>query len=202
MGNGTLVPHDYTEEWFRLCTATSATRIDARRNRARLLTAAAELFEEKGFALSVDEVAARAGIGTGTFYRNFPTKAALLSALVAQQLDVLATQHAVGDDAGAAIRQFVRDAIMGSRRKHDLVAALDAAGYATTDDISEASAQFRKRIGTLLTTAQTEGAIRGDLGVEDLLALVSAASGAASRDGVSGERIAAVITDGLNATRT
>lgn len=179
---------------------TSGTRVDARRNRERLLAAAAQLFEEKGPAFSVDETAARAAVGTGTFYRNFPSKTALLSALVAQQLDELATQHVQSDDAGEAILRFVRDAVTGSRRKHDLVAALEAAGYANADDISEASARFRQRIGGLLARAQEAGTVRGDLGLEDLLALVSAASGAASRNGVSGEQLAAVITDGLRAT--
>jgi AcrR family transcriptional regulator len=182
-----------------LSTATAATRIDARRNRERLLRAAAKLFEEKGSMFSVDEVAALAGVGTGTFYRNFATKAALLGALVTQQLDALATDGVEGDHAGEAIRRFVRDAITGSRRKHDLVVALEAAGYGTADDISEASARFRERIGGLLTQAKAEGVIRDDLGLEDLLALVSAASASASRDGVSGDKIAAIITDGVSA---
>ncbi len=184
-----------------MSTPTPATRADARRNRERLLAAAAQLFEEQGAAFSVDETAARAGVGTGTFYRNFPTKSALLSALVAQQLDELATHHVErDDDAAEAILRFVRDAVTGSRRKHDLVAALEAAGHANADDISEASARFRQRIGDLLARAQAVGTVRGDLGLEDLLALVSAASGSASRDGVSGERIASVIADGLRAT--
>ncbi len=177
-----------------------ATRIDARRNRERLLAAAAQLFEEKGAAFSVDETAERAGVGTGTFYRNFPTKTALLGALVAQQLDELAAQHVETDNAGEAILRFVSDAVTGSRRKHDLVAALDAAGYANVEDISDASARFRQRIGDLLARAQEVGAVRRDLGLEDLLALVSAASASASRNGVSAERIVAVITDGLRVT--
>ncbi len=183
-----------------MSTPTPAARIDARRNRERLLAAAAKLFEEEGAAFSVDEAAARAGVGTGTFYRNFPTKTALLSALVARQLDELVTEHVERDDAAEAILRFVRDAVAGSRRKHDLVAALEAVGSANADDISEASARFRQRIGDLLARAQEAGAVRGDLGLEDLLALVSAASGSASREGVSGERIAAVITDGLRAS--
>ncbi len=156
---------------------------------------AADLFQQKGAAFSVDEVAARAGLGTGTFYRNFPTKAALLGALVAQQLDVLA----IGEtgDAGEAVTRFVSDAITGSQRKHDLVAALEASGYVTADEISDAAVRFRQRIGAVLDRAQADGTIRPDLGLDDLLALISAASGSARRDGTSAERIAAVICDGL-----
>ena len=180
-----------------MSSSPSATRIDAVRNRDRLLDAAADLFEQKGAGFSVDEVAARAGVGTGTFYRNFPTKAVLLAALVAQQLDELAVGNAPDGDAGEAIRLFVREVITGSRRKHDLVAALEAAGYATAADISDASTRFRERIGFLLRRAQSEGSIRNDLGLEDLLSLVSAGTVSASREGTSSERIAAIICDGL-----
>jgi AcrR family transcriptional regulator len=192
-----MVPYQNTEGWFRLSSPAPATRVDAVRNRERLLQVAAEVFEEKGAVLSVDEVAARAGVGTGTFYRNFPTKAALLGALVTQQLDALATRDDKDGDAGEAVMRFVRDTITGSRRKHDLVAALEAAGFATADDISEASARFRQRIDSMLDQAQTDGTIRPDFGLEDLLALVSAATASASRGGVSAEHIAAVICDGL-----
>ncbi|HEX4400194.1 MAG TPA: TetR/AcrR family transcriptional regulator [Galbitalea sp.] len=185
-----------------MSSSAPATRVDAVRNRDRLLQVAAEFFEAKGAAFSVDEVADRAGVGTGTFYRNFPSKAALLGALVTQQLDELAISHAEDGDAGDAVLRFIRDAITGSHRKHDLVAALEAAGFATADEISEASARFRQRIGTLLDQAQAEGTIRLDLGLADLLALVSAASGSASRDATSAERIAAVICDGLTCQPT
>ncbi|WP_223694949.1 TetR/AcrR family transcriptional regulator [Leifsonia poae] len=174
-----------------------ATRADAVRNRERLLHVAADCFEQKGAAFSVDEVAALAGIGTGTFYRNFPTKSALLAALVAQQLDALATGTVDDGDAGAAVLRFVAEAIAGSRRKHDLVVALEAAGYATAEEISEASTRFRQRFGEVLTRAQAEGTIRADLGLEDLLALLSAATAAAARRGSSAAAVAAVIGDGL-----
>ena len=54
------------------------TRADARLNRDRLLTAAREVLAERGFQAEVADIAARAGIGTGTIYRNYPNKEALL----------------------------------------------------------------------------------------------------------------------------
>lgn len=52
-------------------------RADARRNRERLLTAAASAFAEHGESASLDDIAKRAGVGSGTLYRHFPTRRAL-----------------------------------------------------------------------------------------------------------------------------
>jgi AcrR family transcriptional regulator len=60
-------------------------RADAKRNRERILVAAAEVFGAKGQDAQMDDVAAQAGVGVGTVYRHFPTKSALMGALVAQK---------------------------------------------------------------------------------------------------------------------
>lgn len=58
-------------------------RADARRNRARILCAAADLVQTCGIdGVSMDEVAARAGVGKGTLYRRFGDRASLLRALI------------------------------------------------------------------------------------------------------------------------
>lgn len=58
-------------------------RADARRNRERILCAAARLIEERGIdAVSMDDVACAAGVGKGTLYRRFGDRSALLHALI------------------------------------------------------------------------------------------------------------------------
>ena len=57
-------------------------RADARRNRAKILDAAGEVFAERGAAASTEEVAARAGVAIGTVFRHFPTKQDLLGAIL------------------------------------------------------------------------------------------------------------------------
>jgi AcrR family transcriptional regulator len=57
-------------------------RADARRNRQRVLEAARDVFAEQGLDAQMDEIASRAGVGVGTVYRHFPTKQALIDALV------------------------------------------------------------------------------------------------------------------------
>ena len=49
-------------------------RSDAARNLARIVDAARDVFAERGYDASVSEVAERAGVGTATIYRRFPTK--------------------------------------------------------------------------------------------------------------------------------
>jgi AcrR family transcriptional regulator len=62
-----------------------AQRADARRNRQRVLDAAARCFAEDGSEAAVAEIARRAGVGTGTLFRHFPTKHDLLVAVMEER---------------------------------------------------------------------------------------------------------------------
>ncbi|HEY6760981.1 MAG TPA: helix-turn-helix domain-containing protein [Baekduia sp.] len=59
-------------------------RADARRNRERILCAAARLIEQHGMGFSMDDVAAEAGVGKGTLYRRFGDRSSLLRALISE----------------------------------------------------------------------------------------------------------------------
>jgi len=73
-------------------------RRDAERNRQRVLKAAAEVFNERGLEVSLDEIARHAGVGVGTVYRRFRTKEELVEALFMDRLDLVA---AIADQAFA-----------------------------------------------------------------------------------------------------
>jgi AcrR family transcriptional regulator len=62
-------------------------RADAKRNYDRLVEVAREVFREQGYDASLDEVAKRAGVGPGTLYRHFPTRDALLDAIMQSWVD-------------------------------------------------------------------------------------------------------------------
>src|SRR5688572_16482636 len=64
-------------------------RADARRNRERLLAAAAELFGAVEGEVTLSAVAAKAGVGIGTLYRHFPTREALVEAVYRNEIDRL-----------------------------------------------------------------------------------------------------------------
>src|SRR5918997_4562477 len=65
-------------------------RADARRNRERILRAARAVFADQGRDAQMDDVAKRAKVGVGTVYRHFPTKEALLDALVRERFEEIA----------------------------------------------------------------------------------------------------------------
>ena len=62
-------------------------RADAKRNYDRIVEVAREVFREQGYDASLDEVATRAGVGPGTLYRHFPTRDALLDAIMQSWVD-------------------------------------------------------------------------------------------------------------------
>jgi AcrR family transcriptional regulator len=80
-------------------SGTRPLRRDAERNRQRILAAAAEVFNERGLEVSLDEIARHAGVGVGTVYRRFRTKEELIEALFMDRLDAIT---AIGEEAFAS----------------------------------------------------------------------------------------------------
>jgi AcrR family transcriptional regulator len=71
-----------------MTATTTAVRADARRNRERLISVAAEAFAAEG-AVSLDAIAKRAGVGIGTLYRHFPTKEDLVEEVYRDEVRTL-----------------------------------------------------------------------------------------------------------------
>lgn len=184
-------------------TEPQGMRADARRNRARVLAAAEEAFAAEGLAVPLDEIARRAGVGAGTVYRHFPTKEALFETIVLghiRQMVERIQEWARAPDAGEAFFRVFDELVEQATMKRDFTDALTAAGV----DISEALAQARigltDSMATLLARAQAAGAVRDDIGPDDLTSLLSATFMAASRPGGGPlARVVAVIADGLRA---
>lgn len=65
-------------------------RADARRNEETLLDAAAAVFVTSGVEAPLRDIAAKAGVGTATIYRHFPTRADLIVAVYRHQVEALA----------------------------------------------------------------------------------------------------------------
>ncbi|GAA2343525.1 helix-turn-helix domain-containing protein [Dactylosporangium salmoneum] len=152
-------------------------RADAVRNRQRILAAARAAFAEEGPAVSLDDVARRAGVGPGTVHRHFPTKDALFAAVIAdrlQELTTLAGELAGAPDAGEAFYAFFHR--LAAEAAQNL--ALSAALTETTrlgEPIHEAGAALESAIATLLTRAQSAGAVRPDLTTTELHAVIAGA---------------------------
>jgi AcrR family transcriptional regulator len=151
-------------------------RADAQRNRAKVLAAATAAFALDGIAVPLDEIARRAGVGAGTVYRHFPTKEALFEAVMLDRVTRLA-EHAktlaTAEDPGTAFFDFLRLMIVGAASSKDLVDALLGADLANAGRIVAAKQELQAAGGALLARAQRAGAVRGDLGVSELMTLLS-----------------------------
>ena len=64
-------------------------RADGQRNRERILEVAREAFTQHGAEAALDDIARRAEVGTGTLYRHFPTRDALIEAVFRSQVEKL-----------------------------------------------------------------------------------------------------------------
>ena len=71
-------------------TLSRPLRKDAERNRQRILAAAAEVFAARGLDVTLDDIAAHAGVGVGTVYRRFTDKDELFDAVFERHLDQVA----------------------------------------------------------------------------------------------------------------
>jgi AcrR family transcriptional regulator len=151
-------------------------RADARRNRDRLLTVAAELFSEQGVEASLEEVAQRAGVGIGTLYRHFPSRDALIEAVYRRQVETLCDaaeellQHLPADDALAAwMQRFVRHVAT----KRGLATALKAMVGKDYELFAYSHERVRGAADLLLGAAAKAGTIRQDVTPQDLIRAMS-----------------------------
>jgi len=110
-------------------------RADAVRNQQTLLTAAAAVFVTSGVDAPIREIAARAGVGMGTIYRHFPTRADLVVAVYRHQVEACAeageTLLAAADSPFEAFRQWVDLFVDFLVTKHGLANAMqsDSSGF-------------------------------------------------------------------------
>lgn len=143
-------------------------RVDAVRNQQTLLDAAAAVFVRAGVDAPVRDIAAEAGVGVGTIYRHFPTRADLVVAVFRRQLDVLSAATAEGEPFDA-LRAWVHEFADFLVTKHGLAEALrsDRAGFESLHT------EFLERLlpvcERLLTASADAGRLRRTLRPVDLL---------------------------------
>jgi AcrR family transcriptional regulator len=181
-------------------------RADAARNRAKVLAAAEAVFAERGIGASTEEIALRAGVGVGTVFRHFPTKESLLADVYVGRLRRLAEEaESLCDDLdpGGAFLGFFARTVEQSASKNAVVDALASAGVDVAASRSATGADLRRALSLLLARAQQTGAIRTDLDVDDVIALLAGASQAFGQAGPpeGGRRALAVVLDGMTSVQ-
>lgn len=148
-------------------------RADARRNRARIIDAARELFAGEQPNVQMDDIAGHAGVGVGTVYRHFPDKEALMGELVRQRFDLFNEnlRHALADEHSSAFA-----ALATALRANVASVAEDAAtrfafvrggervfGYAAAE-----MEQFMLLVEELVRCARDAGELRDDFKASDI----------------------------------
>lgn len=164
-----------------------------------MLDAAREVFAARGADAPVSAVAERAGVGVGTLYRRYGSKADLLRRLceLAMQQTIEAARAALADeDAWAGLAGYVRTCVaLGSGALAPLAGTIE-----TTPEMWATSRRARGLLGELVARAQREGGLRPDVTALDVAWLVEffGRQGPTGTDlGAVRRRVLAIALDGL-----
>jgi AcrR family transcriptional regulator len=149
-------------------------RKDATRNRERVLDAAVELVRREGEKVPMARIAEQAGVGVGTVYRHFPSRQALLGALVHRSFGLaVANARAAAAHPGSAL-DGVRSFFLATLRdREQFVLPLHGGPIAFTPATRELQAQVRTELRALLDRGAAAGELRSDLTPEDLIVATS-----------------------------
>ncbi|HWC25635.1 MAG TPA: helix-turn-helix domain-containing protein [Solirubrobacteraceae bacterium] len=181
-------------------------RADARRNREKVVAAAAAAFAESGLEAQVEDIARRAGVGVGTVYRHFPTKEALVDALAVAHFGRLAGMiEAALEERGDAWEIFSATIWRTATAAAGDVAWCELIGGHPS--AVDAAASGRERLAaataTLVERAQRAGAMRDDVTVADIRTIMCGFGhvAAAQRAGapLDWKRYLRIALDGLRA---
>lgn len=158
--------------------------LDPASKRERLLTAAGGVFASLGIEAPMPVVAAEAGTGIGSVYRQFPSKEDLVAALVVRRLEtVLADIEAAlraGGEAGRALRTLL--CRLADRQADDDVVAEAMATVSERVEVAEWTTRCERRLEELIARARAEGALRADASAGDVRLLLAAVRGARRAD--------------------
>jgi AcrR family transcriptional regulator len=155
-------------------------RVDAQRNRERILEVAKVAFTRSGANASLDDIAKQAGVGPGTLYRHFPTREELLQAVYRSELEKLAAAEknlAETMTPIEALRAWLLLFVDAIAAKQLIAPALHTLVGDHKKVFAASYAQMQEAIRALVKRAVKNGDIRKDLDAMDLIrALVGVAN--------------------------
>ena len=149
---------------------TAPLRADAERNRQRLLAAAKELFATRGLDVTLDDVARHAGVGTGTAYRRFPNKDALIDALMVDrvgELGAIARECLEDPDPWVGLTSYFERALALQAADRGLKEVLFSSGRGRVRS-NEARLKIAPVVTKLVARAVEAGAVRSDFSTSDV----------------------------------
>lgn len=179
-------------------------RADSVRNREILLAAAKVAFAEGGAEVALEEVARRAGVGIGTLYRHFPTRAALLAGVYGREVDQLAataTTLLTEKPPAAALEAWLHLLVDYLATKRVVVPALRAESEEGERFYESARRPIREALHRLAAAAAGSGEIRADVDADDIFRMVVGFSHGYEQPGwqASARRLIGILMAGLRA---
>ncbi|MWA05668.1 TetR family transcriptional regulator [Actinomadura sp. LD22] len=179
---------------------TRAPRADVRRNRARLLAAARELFLRDGAGASLEGVARRAGVGVGTLYRHFPTRQDLLEALLADAYDALAERGRellASPEPGRALLTWLGGFVAAVSQFQGTAPAVMVSLRRERPEAFRSCRAMRDAGEALFARAQEAGEAPAGAAFVDVLKLAGGIAMAAEREPGAGGRLLSLAASGI-----
>lgn len=177
-------------------------RADARRNRERILETAHRMFATGGLDVSIDDIAAKAGVGVGTVYRHFATKEDLIRALMERHFLLLRhwlEEGLAAESAWDALVDFLYR--VGEMQAVDRGFINSVASRPEVADVCAGKFGLFDSGSKLLDRAIEEGHLRPDATIDDVALVVRSIGSAAEievRSGIgSWRRTLELFIDGL-----
>lgn len=184
--------------------AERTKRADARRNYENLLEKAAEVVGESGTDASLEEIARRAGVGIGTLYRHFPTRHALLEALLRkrfEELTAFASELLEAADPMAALVDALRAVAAHGASYPGLSESLMSALNDPNSELYAACHAMQDSAYALVKRAQRAKLVRSDVDASDVFAMAHATAFVAEHGSEDPDRridrLLGLLVDGL-----
>jgi AcrR family transcriptional regulator len=190
------------------CEGEGGLRLDARRNRRKILVAAREVFAERGIDAPMATVARRAGVGVATLYRRFPTRDALVEEAFADQMAACTGvfEQAVADpDPWRGLCRLVEEFCRLQREERGFPEAFLAAFPGHARRHTRMRAEAARELEGLVRRARDSGALRPDFRASDLVTVLVAHGGLVSavpEDAATSRRFVAYLLDSFRVARS
>ncbi|CDR17045.1 TetR/AcrR family transcriptional regulator [Streptomyces iranensis] len=179
-------------------------RADAQRNREKILSAAVRVFAEEGLDAHLERIAKEAGVGTGTLYRNFPTRELLIEAAYRNELARLcdaAPELLAALPPREALRVWLARFMDYANAKLGMADALRGVVASGVNPYAQSHEMIQDALSRLMDAAVAAGVIRSDIGATDMFAALTGIALASGKpeQREQADRLLDLTLDGLSA---
>ncbi len=182
--------------------AAKPLRADAQRNRGAIVAAARTVFETGDFDLRFDDFAPLAGVGTGTLYRHFPNREALIMAVYREEVASLCDracelQHTL--PASEALAAFLLEFVEFMETRYGLARTLAALMATRSEEFAEGSRELEQAVTELVAAGVGDGTFRDDVSAGAVMMALHGIGGARDRPEWRAEArgVVTLLVDGL-----